>query len=256
MTEIRGIVCDIKPKVEYSIILSHKGEKREFPINLSDRRRYYNLVKKTINLYRLESTTVKETEPEIIELKMGYYDKLKDKLNFPDAVWAVVDFSLSYNKKKHGHFPGYLKKRLYSSLRDIWRSSEYTTTALYEERRELDKDESKKKGREAYRILRSDLEYSGGSLDEEILDDEGEGIKRIDLLLDERWSEDSLIEKLDFERRKDSISDPLNKEIFVGYFGYEDKTMTEIGKDLGISRQAVAKRIKEIEKHNIKGIIK
>ncbi len=43
-SEIMGIVWNIKPDIEYSVILSHKGDKIEFPLNLLHRERYYNLV--------------------------------------------------------------------------------------------------------------------------------------------------------------------------------------------------------------------
>lgn len=256
MSEIVGVVWEPKPEVDYSIIVSHRRERREFPVNLLHRERYYNLIRNALRSCRVERTKYIPHEKED-NMGFGVYEPLRGELFFGEALMAVLNFSTKYQEEKHGHFPGYLQRRLDSYLRDIWKRREFTTTALYKKRRDIDEDKLKKKGREAYRILRSDLEFSGGSLDEEIVGDEGKkGIKRVDLVQDERCpSEDSLNEMIDFKKRKDSISDPLEKEIFVGYFGYEDKTMTEIGKDLGISRQAVAKRIKEIEKH-IKGIIK
>ena len=160
---------------------------------------------------------------------------------------AVLNLSMEYRGKEHGFFPGYLKKRLDSYLLGIWRSSEITTTQLFKERKEREKGEDR--SRESYRILKSDLEYSGGSLDEEITVDEGKGeVRRADLLPDESWSEDSLINGLTLEELIDSLSDPLDREIFDRYYS-KDESQAEIGQNMGITQQAVAKRLKKIEGH-------
>ena len=54
MSEIVGTVWNINPDVDYSIILSHGGKKRQFPVNLLHRERYYNLIRSALQKYRVE----------------------------------------------------------------------------------------------------------------------------------------------------------------------------------------------------------
>jgi len=73
-------------------------------------------------------------------------------------------------------------------------------------------------------------------------------VRRADLLPDESWSEDSLINGLTLEELIDSLSDPLDREIFDRYYS-KDESQAEIGQNMGITQQAVAKRLKKIEGH-------
>jgi RNA polymerase sigma factor (sigma-70 family) len=254
MSEIQGIIWNLDPKaINYSIILSHKGKKRELPLNLLHRKRYCNLVRKAMRKYRLESSRIEiDKSGESRGMTLGIYDELKDELNFSDAVMAVLNFSSEYDEKKHGNFPGYLGKRIRSHLRDIRRQKQYSTTQLYEERKEIDDP----RGREATRILNSDLEFSEGSLYDEVGEDDEkgeEGVRRIDLIPDKSFSEDT--EDIDPEKRmvdmRNSLTDSRDRMIFTEYYEKE-RPETQIAEDLGITQQAISKRIKQIKEHLIK----
>ncbi len=56
-----------------------------------------------------------------------------------------------------------------------------------------------------------------------------------------------IVKKLDINNFKNSLTDPIDKEIFSRYFCGEDEVTTvEIGDALGMTRQAVEKRLKKM----------
>lgn len=258
INEIVGIVWNIKPDIEYSIIISHEKKKIEFPVNLLHRKRYYNLIKKAIKKNRLEN--VEYLPPEGAgNMGFGIYEDLSRALNFSDAVMGILDLALAYREDEHDNFPGYLHDRLNSCLNDIRKGKNFTTTALHKQRIEEEayqyreykgyKEDLKKKSRNSKRLIRSDLEFPGGFLDDKIISREGEKAITTDLINDCKLSEDTLMLSLDFENIRNSLDKEKDKEIFSLYYGPQDETMKEIANMIGISQQAVSKRLQKIKRH-------
>jgi RNA polymerase sigma factor (sigma-70 family) len=260
-------ICDIVTQTEFSYIISYKRKKEEFSFNLHHTRGYQPLIRKVLRKYPAETTIYKgptsipydrnpspsfDPDPYSALGDYGYWGR---HLLISHAFMFIKDLVLKYNPKEHGNFPGYFKTCLSSHIRD--QRKLYTTTSLFKKRKKFeaaqagDEEEKKRisqKIREDFRILKSDLEYSGGSLDKVISEDED--IRRIDLL-EAPGDENSFIDELDdkeFNKLFNFLSDPTDRAIIKKY--YEDgKTMIQIAKDLRISQPAVSKRIKRIKEY-------
>lgn len=146
-------------------------------------------------------------------------------LTINDIQSVFFELAIEYNPTKHGFFAGYMKSRLYSKLRDV-----------------------REKG-----ILRIDIEYGNHTdrLDEPIGKDNDSETMKHELL----W-QDTPAPSFDFMAQDKTVpvkialekwlSDPKNQKIFELYVN-EYKSQKEVAKKMGISQQAVSKRLKNLD---------
>lgn len=239
------VVWNINPTVEYSMVFSYKGKKEKLPFNLLER--YYPLIVSVFKKYKGKNYIYKyqplKEAPNDVNLGLGKYTPFERHEFFGVTLTAVLNLAKKY-RGPEGFFPGYLDVGLKSQVRD---ERKKLTTMIKDQR-----------------ILKADLEFSGGSLNEPIGE---EGIERIDLIPaknNDGWeatrdAEDAFIAELDFVNLKkeliDFLFDQKDKVIFEKYFLDHD-TQIQIAEDLSITQQAVQKRIEKIEKYFEKNLEK